>query len=49
MMGEADTFDYVLASDLGMSLAAVRELDAFEVVEWRSWYRYRQAMDEVGR
>lgn len=47
MLGTRDTFDYVLAQDLGMPLHAVRELPNAEVMEWRAYYKYRHAMDDL--
>ena len=47
MLGDLDTFDFVLAQDLGMTLGAVRELPNAEVTEWRAYYRYRHAMDDL--
>ncbi len=47
MKGEIDYFDFVLAQDLGMSLGEVRSLPNIELVEWRAFYHYRNAMNEL--
>lgn len=47
MLGTLDTFDFVLAQDLGVPLHAVRSWPNAEVVEWRAYYKYRHAMDEL--
>jgi hypothetical protein len=45
MIGDRDPFDFVLAKDLGLTLAQVRAMDHAEYVEWRAWYTYQRAMD----
>lgn len=47
MLGEIDSFDFVLAADLGMSLADVRALNEAEFVEWRAFYLYRSEMERL--
>lgn len=47
MLGEVDTFDFVLAADLGMSLGQVRALPNREHMEWRSFYKVRAAMEDL--
>lgn len=47
MLGTVDTFDFVLASDLGQPLHAVRSWPNADLVAWRAYYTYRNAMDEL--
>lgn len=47
MLGEVDSFDFVLAEALGKTLGEVRSLPNREYVEWRAFYRYRNAMDDL--
>lgn len=47
MSGAIDTFDFLLAEKLGMSLGQVRELPNSEVTEWRSFWEFRAAMEEL--
>lgn len=42
-----DTIDFVLAEKLGKSLNEIRSLPASEVEEWRAFYAYRSAMQEL--
>jgi len=44
-----DSFDFILAESLGMSLHEVGELSNLEVVKWRAFYVYRNAMQELAR
>jgi len=46
MEGQLDPFDFVLAEALGLSLSEVRALPNAEHVEWRAFYKYREAMRE---
>lgn len=46
-LGEADTFDYRLARDLGMTLAQVGEMGQDEFVRWRAFYVYEWAMQDL--
>lgn len=48
-LGERDTFEFVLARDLGRSLAEVRQLGQAEFVEWRAYYIWREAMGDFVR
>lgn len=43
-LGETDTFDFVLARDLGRTLPEIRQLPQAEIVEWRAFYRWEKAM-----
>ena len=49
MEGELDTFDFVLAETLGMTLAQVGEMSNNEYLRWRAFYVYRNAMAEMGK
>ena len=49
MLEEIDSFDYVLAESLGKHLHEIRALPNSEVVEWRAFFTYRQAMEEIQR
>ena len=49
MLGEVDSFDFVLARDLGRSLAEVRALPQSEIVEWRAFYTFEAAMVDLRR
>lgn len=40
---DTDAFLYVLAQDLGMSVAAVMDLDNIELLNWRAFYTARHA------
>jgi len=44
MLGDVDTFDYLLALDLGKHLYEVRSLPNYEVMEWRAFYEVREAL-----
>lgn len=44
MEGTLDPFDYVLAEALGERLPVVRSWPNAEIVEWRAFYVYREAM-----
>jgi hypothetical protein len=47
MLNTIDRFDFDLAESLGKTLGEVRSLPNSEVVQWRAFYRYRQAMSEL--
>lgn len=47
MTGDVDGLDFVLAEQLGMTLAEVRALPNTEIVEWRAWHVYRTAMRDL--
>ena len=47
MLNKIDSFDFVLAQDLGMSLAGVRALPNAEHVEWRAFYTFRSEMEKL--
>ena len=47
MEGEMDTFDFVLAETLGMTLAQVGEMSNNEYLRWKAWYVYRAAQQEL--
>jgi uncharacterized membrane protein len=49
MTGEVSSFDYVLALDLGMTLAQVRALPNAEIVEWSAFYKWRDAMQKFAQ
>lgn len=46
-MGDVDDIDFHLAEGLGLSLGQVRALPESEIVEWRAFYKYRAAMDDL--
>lgn len=45
MIGDRDPFDFMLAKDLGLTLAQVRQMDHAEYVEWRAFYTFQRGMD----
>lgn len=47
MEGELDTFQFVLAQDLGMTLAQLGEMSFDEYLHWQAFYTYRAAMAEL--
>lgn len=47
MLDHVDTFDFVLAEALGKSLGEVRGMPNSEIVEWRAFYKYRNAMSNM--
>ena len=49
MEGELDTFDFVLAETLGMTLAQVGEMSNNEYLRWRAYHVWKQAMSEMGK
>lgn len=49
MTGEADPLEYVLARDLGKTLAEVADMSHAEWVRWRAWYVYESAMKDLYR
>lgn len=49
MTGTLDSFDFTLAQDLSRTLGEVRAMPNSEVVEWRAYYRYHTAMDDLAR
>lgn len=49
MEGDLDPFDFMLAEQLGLTLAQVGEMSNNEYVRWRAWHVYRQAMAEMGK
>lgn len=45
MLGETDTFVFLLARDLGMSVARLREeIGPAELNEWRAFYAVEKAV-----
>ena len=44
-----DTFDFVLALDLGRTLADVSAMSHREYLAWRAYYTYRAAMADFER
>lgn len=44
MTGQLPALDFVLAENLGLTLAQVRAMPNAEIVEWECFYRYRDAM-----
>lgn len=45
MLGDRDPFDFMLAKDLGKTLAEIGQMPHGEYVQWRAYYRYQAAMD----
>lgn len=45
MLGERDPFDFMLAKDLGKTLAEISAMEHGEYVQWRAYYRYQAASD----
>lgn len=48
-LGETDTFDFILARDLGRTLSEVRAMAQAEFVEWRAFYHWEAAMADFQR
>ena len=44
MEGELDPFDFLLAEQLGITLAQVGAMSNNEYLRWRAWHVYRTAM-----
>jgi hypothetical protein len=49
MEGEADSFPFVLALDLGRTLAELDDMPWPEYLAWQAFYKYRAAMAELDR
>jgi hypothetical protein len=49
MEGELDTFPFVLAETLHLTLEQVDAMTNNEYLRWRAWHVYRQAMAEMQR
>jgi hypothetical protein len=47
MEGDLDTFPFVLAEALHMTLDQVGQMSNNEYLRWRAWYVYRAAMAEL--
>lgn len=45
--GTLDTFDFVLAEALGMTVTEVGRMPHLEFIAWRAFYVYRSAMMEL--
>jgi hypothetical protein len=48
MEGELETFPFVLAEALHLTLAQVDDMSNNEYLRWRAWHIYRNAMAEMG-
>ena len=48
MLGEVDSFDFLLAEKLGKSLGEVRAWPAIEVEQWRALYHVRDQYAKAG-
>lgn len=46
-LGEDDHFDYVLARDLGRTLAELGQMSQAEYVRWRAFYNYQTAAADL--
>jgi len=44
MEGDMDTFDFVLALDLGKTVDELSAMPTREYIAWRAYYTYRAAM-----
>ncbi len=49
MEEEMDTFDFVLALDLGRTIAELSAMPQREYIAWRAYYVYRAAMADFER
>ena len=48
MEGSLDTFEFVLAESLHMTIEALRDnMTPTEYAAWRAFYKYRRAMQEM--
>lgn len=47
MQGDLDAYDFVLAERLHKTLGEVRAMPNSEIVVWRAWDTYRNAMREL--
>lgn len=47
MLEEIDALPFVLAERLGKSLGQVRAMPNAEIVEWRAFFKYRHALQEL--
>lgn len=48
MTGDVDPFEFVLARDLGMTVAALRRgMSQAEFIDWRAYYVYERAMADL--
>lgn len=48
MLGEIDTFGFVLAEALGKTLGEVNALPNGEVVAWQAFFRVRRELEKLG-
>lgn len=49
LTGEIDAFPFILARDLGMTLAAVRAMPNTEYAEWVAYYRVERRVRKIWR
>lgn len=47
MEGTLDSFDFVLAEALGKTLPEIRSWPNAEITEWKAFYVYRTAMQNM--
>lgn len=47
MEGDLDAFDFILAENLGMTLAQIGQMSNREYLGWRAFYTYRTAMRDM--
>lgn len=47
MLGEIDSFDFILAETLGQPLQYIRALPNAEIVEWQAFFHYRNEMEKL--
>ena len=46
-LDEVDTFEFRLARDLGVTLTQLREMPQAEYVQWRAFYTWEYAMQDL--
>lgn len=49
LMGDLDAFPFILARDLGMTLAAVRAMPNTEYAEWAAFYQVERRVQKIWR
>jgi hypothetical protein len=47
MEGDLDTFPFILAEALHITLAQVGQMSNHEYLRWRAWHVYRAAMADL--
>lgn len=49
LTGDIDAFPFILARDLGMTLAAVRAMPNSEYAEWAAFYQVERRVKKIWR